>query len=584
MNIIDRDVLKAIKKYSYTNQRTLAELSGLSIGAVNAALERLTNEKMLDSSMRLTEKALEEFKKNSPRNAVILAAGYGSRMIPINYSVPKALLEVNKETLIERLIRQLHKAGVNDISIVVGHLKEAFEYLIDLYGVKLIINLDYYSKNNLHSLRLAADKLSNTYIVPCDIWCAKSPFDKDELYSWYSVSNRQNSTSEVRINRKRELVFSKEMGNTMIGIAYLCGRDSSILCSRLKEFDSDPANSELFWESALYQGGKMMIHGKLLSEIEFFEINTYEQLRELDDNSPVLRNEIIGRLASILDVQPQDITDIQVLKKGMTNRSFIFSCKGNRFIMRIPGEGTNKLINRQQEAEVYKAISGKGICDDVIFIDPESGYKISSYIEGARVCDPSNRYDVERCIEKLRSFHKMRLSVGHRFDLFKQITFYDRLRSGAPSIYKDHADTTRNVFSLKEYIDAHALPFVLTHIDAVPDNFIFSRTTDGKEALQLTDWEYAGMQDPHVDIAMFSIYSLYDRKQADDLIDLYFEGACDKETRIKIYCYISVCGLLWSNWCEYKRLLGVDFGEYALRQYRYAKEFYRIAKEMMKDE
>lgn len=87
------------------------------------------------------------------------------------------------------------------------------------------------------------------------------------------------------------------------------------------------------------------------------------------------------------------------------------------------------------------------------------------------------------------------------------------------------------------------------------------------------------MQDPHVDIAMFCIYAMYDRDQVDHLIDLYFGGACSEETRTKIYCYIAVCGLLWSNWCEYKHHLGVEFGEYARRQYQYAIEYYEIVRE-----
>ena len=97
----------------------------------------------------------------------------------------------------------------------------------------------------------------------------------------------------------------------------------------------------------------------------------------------------------------------------------------------------------------------------------------------------------------------------------------------------------------------------------------------------LIDWEYSGMQDPHVDIAMFCIYSLYDKKECDHLINLYFDGSCDDETRAKIYCYIAMCGLLWSNWCEYKQMLGVEFGEYSLRQYRYAKEYFRYANELI---
>ena len=66
------------------------------------------------------------------------------------------------------------------------------------------------------------------------------------------------------------------------------------------------------------------------------------------------------------------------------------------------------------------------------------------------------------------------------------------------------------------------------------------------------------------------------QEQIDELIGMYFTEGCNKETRIKIYCYIAAGGLLWSNWCEYKRNLGVDFGEYSLRQYRYAKDYYKI--------
>lgn len=86
------------------------------------------------------------------------------------------------------------------------------------------------------------------------------------------------------------------------------------------------------------------------------------------------------------------------------------------------------------------------------------------------------------------------------------------------------------------------------------------------------------MQDPHVDISMFCIYAMYDKEQVDALISMYFEGDCPRETRLKIYCYIAACGLLWSNWCEFKRNLGVEFGEYSLRQYRYAKEYFRLFK------
>ena len=88
-------------------------------------------------------------------------------MVPINLETPKAFLEVKGEVLIERQIRQLNEAGITDITVVVGFMKEKFEYLIDEFGVRLVVNRDYSSKNNLFSMNLVADRLSNTYIVPC---------------------------------------------------------------------------------------------------------------------------------------------------------------------------------------------------------------------------------------------------------------------------------------------------------------------------------------------------------------------------------------------------------------------------------
>ncbi|MDE6293771.1 MAG: NTP transferase domain-containing protein, partial [Clostridiales bacterium] len=72
----------------------------------------------------------------TPKSAIILAAGFGMRMVPINTEVPKGLLEVNGVPLIERVIKQLHEVGIFDIHILVGFLKEQYEYLIDKYSVK----------------------------------------------------------------------------------------------------------------------------------------------------------------------------------------------------------------------------------------------------------------------------------------------------------------------------------------------------------------------------------------------------------------------------------------------------------------
>lgn len=581
MNKQESDILQELQKEPYVNQRILAERSGHSLGIVNRSLRALEDEGYLDSQMQLTQKARILFRKNSPRNAIILAAGFGMRMVPINTEAPKGLLEANGEVLIERMIRQLHEVDIHEIYVVVGFMKEQYEYLIDEYQVELIVNPDYATKNNLHSLKRALSHLSNTYIVPCDIWCEKNPFHRQELYSWYMVSDLVDDESWVRVNRKMELVSVPDSagGNAMIGISYLTEEQTEIVRARIYDFSQDSRYDGSFWEEALFQKERMIVLARVVHSFDVIEINTYEQLRELDENSNQLKSDAIISAAKVLNAETEDIANIVVLKKGMTNRSFLFSCQGEKYIMRIPGEGTNHLIDRQKEEQVYRTILGKGLCDDVIYINASNGYKITKFIENARVCDPFAKEDVIACMKKLRSFHEQKLTVEHEFDLFAQIQFYESLWQGRKSAYKDYKRTKENVWSLKSYIEDHVEEKVLTHIDAVPDNFLFVDQGHQNEAVLLIDWEYAGMQDPHVDLAMFCIYSLYDKAHVEQLLQAYFPEGCSRETQIKIYCYIAVCGLLWSNWCEYKRSLGVDFGEYSLRQYRYAKDYYRIVQE-----
>ena len=267
MNKQDRDVLRTILEHKYVNQRILSEKSGYSLGAVNKSMKTLAHEGYLDEDQQLTEKAKQEYDSCVPKNAIILAAGFGMRMVPINLATPKAFLEVNGEPLIERVIGQLHDAGIYDITVVVGFMKETFDYLIDAYGVELVFNKEYAGKNNLHTLSLAADRIGNTYIIPSDIRCESNPFSGHEMYSWYMVSDAADEDSEVRVNRKGELVKVPERsgGNAMIGLSYISVEDAGTLINSIKEADASGAHDEDFWEAALYKGGKMIIPARVVS-------------------------------------------------------------------------------------------------------------------------------------------------------------------------------------------------------------------------------------------------------------------------------------------------------------------------------
>ena len=573
MNVQELDILNAIRKNPKVNQREIANQSGYSLGFVNRVVKELQEEKWLSPTGELSKKAKTFIKENQPQRAIILAAGFGMRMVPINTEIPKGLMEVKGEVLIERMIRHLHEVGITDIQVVVGFMKERYEYLIDEFQVKLVVNSEYQVKNNLHSLSKVKSSLDKTYIIPCDIWSEENPFSDFEAYSWYMVTNEQSIESTVRVNRKRELVMidETEEGNQMIGLCYVMGEEAKLVQEKLQEFAKKPSYDHEFWECTLQDKNKWIIPSKVVDSEQIIEINTYEQLREIDGNSANLQTDAISIIQDCFNVEVDEIKNITVLKKGMTNRSFLFECQSQKYIMRIPGEGTDRLINRKEEADVYQALENRQICDDVLYMNPDNGYKITAYLEDATNCDAENWDEVEACMTKLREFHELNLTVDHRFDIFGQINFYESLWNGEKSYFKDYETTKAAIFELKKWIDTLEKNETLVHIDAVPDNFLFT-----KDGIRIIDWEYAGMQDPHVDIAMFCIYSLYSREQVDHLIDLYFKGDVSPIIRTKIYAYIASAGLLWSNWCEYKRSLGIDFGEYSLCQYRYAKEYSKL--------
>lgn len=568
MNIKEIEVLKKIK--SGVSQRELAEQLSVSLGKVNQIVSKLKQEKFIDENNNITLKTRNYFKKHHPQNAVILAAGYGMRMVPINTEEPKGLLEVKGETLIERLIKQLHEVGVQDIKVVVGFMKEHYEFLIDKYNVKLVVNSHYKDWNNIYSLFLVKDDISDTYVLPCDVWFEKNPFSTIEDESWYLFGEEQVPGSNWQVKNNEKVRFNSSKGNKMIGLAYLNEMQGKNI-SKLLEKSIEEKQYASFWEDVLENKKNFLLKGKLISDNSHAEINSYEQLLDLDSGSTHLKNDAIEIIEDILKVNKKDIHNIHTLKKGMTNRSFIFTVNNKRYIMRIPGEGTDKLIDRREEYDVYQRVKKEPYTETILYLNPDNGYKISEFLENTRNSDSNNVQDVKESMNVLRKFHSQNYQVDHTFDIWKQIDFYESLRKTASS-YRDYEEIKDRVLKLKPFIDDNVTKWSLCHIDANYDNFLIDQNNN----VFLIDWEYAGMQDPDLDIAMYAIYAGYTKEKIDQLINIYYENKVSENIRYKIYAYVAVGGLLWSNWCEYKQSLGLDFGEYSLAQYRYAKEYSKL--------
>lgn len=573
-------VLLFLQTNKNVSQRDIAQDLKISLGKINKIMRELNEKDLIDSDYRVTKKGFAELEKFKPRNAIILAAGLGLRMIPYDTSLPKGLIKIKGEPLIERLITQLNEKGISNITIIVGYMKEKFEYLVDKYDVKLIVNKDYQVTNSLHSLFLVKPIIGNTYIMPCDIWSEHNLFSYHELHSWYSVIDEKVQESCILINAENEFrrTLDSELGNRMIGISYISNEDAKVFVNQIEKIETRKNAQLSYWEEAMFCGRKSILKPKII-KTNIVEINTIEDLNNFSAENFMPKSQIVNDLCEIIHCNEADIKTIVPVKKGMTNRSFSFECRDVKYIMRISGEGTDKLIDREQEKITYSTIRKYNISDEVIEINVEKGYKVTKFINCTRNCNPFDRNDLEKCIKYLKKFHEMKIKVNYEFNIFEKIEYYEHLRGDKISLYNDYESTKCLIFNLKKFIDENSEEKFLAHIDSVSDNFLISTITGD---VILIDWEYSAMQDQHVDIAMFAIYSLFNREQIDELIDIYFDGKCLEIVRTKIYAYIAICGFLWSNWCEYKSSLGVEFGEYSLAQYRYAKEYYKIVKSRLK--
>lgn len=576
-----------IKEHPHCSQRELASHLELSLGTVNTLMKecarlRLTaQEKSSAGTYELTGRGDEFLDQFQVDGALIIAAGFGSRFVPLTFETPKGLLEVFGERMIERQIRQLHEVGVTDVTIVVGYLKEKFEYLIDKYGVKLLYNPEYSCKNTLATIWHAREVLRgcNMYLLSSDNWLRENMFHRWECRSWYASAYMTGDTSEwaLTFNKKNQITDVRIGGRdtwVMYGPVFLSKEFSERFLPLIEQAYATPGTEQFYWEHVLMQHiDTLPIYINRQPDQQIYEFDNLEELRRFDPKYQTSSdNRALELVSEIFHVPESDIREIRCLKTGMTNQSFLFQVKNRSYICRIPGKGTELLINRAQEAAVYEAIRPLDISEHLIYLDPETGYKISGYFEGARNARAHDWDDMAQCMGMLRRLHGSGVKVTHAFDIRERINFYERLcRANGGTRFEDYDEVRGQMNQLMDRLDKMERPQVLAHIDSNVDNILF--LPDG--SLRLIDWEYAGMCDPLQDVAMCAIYSYYNEEEMDRLTCLYLGREPNEGERFRVYAGAALGGFLWSLWGVYKSSLGVEFGDYTLTMYRYAKRYYR---------
>jgi thiamine kinase-like enzyme len=359
----------------------------------------------------------------------------------------------------------------------------------------------------------------------------------------------------------------------MYGPVFLSQSFNDVFKPELERYYNKPGTENYMWENVF------------IDEIKYFDLyinkqdsdNVYEfeNLEELKTFDPEYGNNTLNDslllISKVFDIKEREIHDIQLVKVGMTNRSFSFAVKDEYYIFRKPGEGTSDLIDRRREKYVYSAIKDVSISDRVIYMDDNSGEKISEFYQSAVNTNADNMKDVQDSIDVIRRIHQSGIKVEYCFCIGQEIERYLLLCDKRNAMrFTDCSKTYEKMKYLLNIINKMEISKTLCHIDCNPDNFI--RLQDN--SLRLIDWEYAGMCDPLIDISMYAIYSRYTRERVVALLKMYLQRKPTDHEIIRLYAFMALGGFLWALWTEYKQSFGVEFGDYGLKMYRYAKDYY----------
>lgn len=253
-------------------------------------------------------------------NAIIMAAGTASRFAPLSFELPKALIEVRGEVLIERQIKQLKEAGIDEVIIVTGYKAEQFEYLKDKFGVKLVHNPDYLTRNNNSSIWAVREYLKNSYICSSDNYFFSNPFESEVDDSYYSAVYVEGKTNEWCIKeddgRIKDVVVGGNDSWVMLGHVFWSEEFSKKFISILEAEYDKPETADKLWETIYIDHiDELDMKIRKYPADFIFEFDTLDELREFDESyKSDTRSAILKSIAEKLNMEEKDIVNLRAFK------------------------------------------------------------------------------------------------------------------------------------------------------------------------------------------------------------------------------------------------------------------------------
>ena len=528
---------------------------GKSINS-NEHINTLISNGYIDSSLNITTEGFNQLNSHKVDNAIILAAGMSTRFVPVSYEKPKGLIAVKGEVLIERIIRQLQEKNVKEIVIVVGYMMEKFLYLREKYGATLVVNNEFATKNTHSSIYHARKHLGNTYICCSDNYYPENPFHEYEYKAFYCSIFLEGISYVERAFTfdENDLIYdtNKPSNNQwiMYGHAYYDKEFTKNFVPILEDYYGRDGVENLYWENVYAQNlDKLPMYIKRCEDGEILEFDSMEELKVFDPDF-ITHNKIkiFENICNILNCKNSDIKDIEVIKKGLNNRSFKFLCKDKEYVYRHPGNVADGIIDRVKEASSLKVAKSLGIDKTLVYVDEIEGWKISNFINTTEEFDFHNFKHLTLLSDTLKKLHSANIQVGFEFDYPSEAQkLLHTIKTLDNNSYNSLKTTEEKMQPIINYLKNNPWQKSLCHNDIYEPNLLVS-----DNRLDLIDWEFAGDSDIGYDICKLFSLNCPNFDDCDEYLKLYFKRNTSEEEKLHLFACASVIYYYWFVWAIYE--------------------------------
>lgn len=490
--------------------------------------------------------------------------------------------------LIDRTLSILREYGYDRIIIVAGYRIGLFErYKAD--DVLIIENRDYEFTASMGSLALCRDLVDSDFLlVEGDTFFEKaivgrlSSIDSGNCLSMTEESGsgdecfmetKNGFVTKITKDRHRVVRFEGEM----IGVS----RISLETYRRMLHLWDRAQNPYLNYEYVLMDVSESLDRPYIrFRNIIWGDVDCLEDFRKLQNSiyralqrkeNPFDRENLICHLKEIFpDDEVEDAGIMQI--GGMSNKNFKVTLKGKSYVLRVPGNGSEGMVERSNEEFNAFEACRLGVNPPIRYFNPLTGIKFADFVENAETLTAATvqRHENMRKIAEIyRTVHNSRIRLKNEFNLFQEIDKYDRLIEKAGAVmYEGWEEVRPKVMALEGYLNSLGVDLKPCHNDALYENFI--KAQDG--TIYLIDWEYSGMNDPMADFAALFIEAGFEGENEDYILERYFGGEIPEYAKEKILCYEILWDYLWAQWTVIKEARGDDFGTYGIDRFTRARK------------